>query len=69
MIENPGAARGPLRLGESGVEIRIDVEAHRGRFPLDGVEMKSVGKILAGRLKVIVASLVGPDELGPCNEP
>src|SRR6266581_5216271 len=48
MIEAPGAASGPLGLRESGVEIRIDIEPHRAGFPLDGVEMKSVGKILAG---------------------
>src|SRR5260370_2101545 len=47
MIEGPGAAGGPLGLCEGGVEIRIDVEADCARFPLDGIEMKVGGEILA----------------------
>src|SRR5258707_7110706 len=37
-----------LGLCKGSVEIRIDVEAHRAWFPLDGVEMKSVGEFLSG---------------------
>src|SRR5208282_1333865 len=46
MIENPDAARGPLRRSECGVEIRIDEKAHRAGLPLDGVKVKVVCEVL-----------------------
>src|SRR5437879_4195234 len=48
MVESPSAAGGPLGLCEGAVEIRIDVEAHHSRFPLNGVKMKIGGEILPG---------------------
>src|SRR5260370_37887075 len=47
VIEGPRAAGGPLGLCERGVQIRIDVEARCPGFPLDSVEMKSGGDMLA----------------------
>src|SRR6266436_5232643 len=49
VIEGPRAAGGPLGLCERGVQIRIDVEANCPGFPLDSVEMKIGGDILAHR--------------------
>src|SRR5947208_6041905 len=48
MIEAPGASSGPLGLRERRVQIRIDVEADGPGLPLNGVEMKIIGEILAG---------------------
>src|SRR5690349_11670409 len=47
MIEDPGSAGGPLGLRESCVKIRVHIEANDARLPFDGVEMKSICKILA----------------------
>ena len=48
MVENPLAARGPLRGVEGGVEIRINVKADDVWFPLDGIKMEVVREALAG---------------------
>ena len=47
MIEYPGAAGGPLRRVERGVETCVDVEADCAGFPFDSVEVKVIGEILA----------------------
>src|SRR5260370_1135178 len=52
MVKNPDAACRPLRRGERGVEIGVDIEADRVGFPFDGVKMKVVGETLArGKLE------------------
>src|SRR5215469_8022208 len=48
MIEDPGSASGPLGLRESGVQIRVDVEADDAGLPFDRVPMKSIRKVLTG---------------------
>src|SRR6266852_3357398 len=48
VIENPGAAGGPLRRVKCSVKSRIDIEADCVGLPFDRVEMKVVGEILAG---------------------
>src|SRR5260370_955955 len=48
VIENPSAARGPLRRVEGAIEIGVDIEADCARFPFDGIEMKVSGEILTG---------------------
>lgn len=48
VVEGPDATGGPLGLREGAVEIGIYVETDGAGFPLDGVEMKSVGEILTG---------------------
>src|SRR5258708_2731938 len=48
MIEDPLAGCRPLRLGEGGVIVGIDVEPRDARLPLDCVNVKIVGKDLAG---------------------
>src|SRR5208282_455347 len=47
MVENPFAAGGPVRRVEGGVEAGVHVETDGIRVPLDGVEMKAVGEVLA----------------------
>src|SRR5215469_3422496 len=49
MIENPGAAGGPLGFGERGVEMAVYVKTHHARLPLDSKKVKIIGKCLAGR--------------------
>src|ERR1700722_12456676 len=49
MSEDPLAACRPLRLGEGGVVVRVDIEADRAGLPLDGEDMKIVGVILPSR--------------------
>ena len=49
VIENPGAASGPLGLIESGVEIGVEIEADGATLPFDGVKVKVIGEILACR--------------------
>src|SRR6266567_3324779 len=49
MIKHPGPAGGPLGLRESSVQIRVYVKAHYAGLPLDGVEMKIIGEVLARR--------------------
>src|SRR6516225_6419551 len=49
MIEDPGAAGGPLGLSKSCIEIGVHIKTHRARLPLDGVNMKIIGECLAGR--------------------
>ena len=46
MIENPGAAGGPLGLRKRGVKIRVHVKADYSRLPFDGVEMKVIRECL-----------------------
>src|SRR6202165_45232 len=48
VIENPGAAGGPLRRVECGVESGVDVKADCARFPFGRVDVKVIGKFLAG---------------------
>ena len=48
VIENPGAAGGPLRRVECSVKSGIDIEADCVGLPFDRVEMKVIGEILAG---------------------
>src|SRR6202171_2282030 len=47
-IETPGAAGGPLRRVEYGVESGGDVKAEGARLPFGRVEVKVIGKFLAG---------------------
>src|SRR5882672_4660152 len=48
VIENPGAAGGPLRRVECGAESGVDVKADSARYPFGRVEVKVIGKFLAG---------------------